>query len=99
MTTCNKPIVAEPSRLGQCRLSDGRCAMLFLSSIPPLSLVVSRHLWPQVKDVIRLIGAIMAKGQGVGYIRASAADQNTERQLNGIELDRVRELTERGVTV
>ena len=31
----------------------------------------------------------MAKGQRVGYIRLSTVDQNTERQLDGIELDRV----------
>lgn len=30
----------------------------------------------------------MIKGQNVGYIRVSTADQNTERQLLGIELDR-----------
>lgn len=29
------------------------------------------------------------KGQAVGYIRVSTADQNTERQLDGIQLDRV----------
>jgi len=31
----------------------------------------------------------MAKGQRVGYIRLSTVDLNTERQLVGIELDRV----------
>lgn len=31
----------------------------------------------------------MAKGQRVGYIRVSSVDQNTARQLDGIELDRV----------
>jgi len=31
----------------------------------------------------------MAKGQSVGYIRVSTVDQNTERQLDGINLDRV----------
>lgn len=30
-----------------------------------------------------------SKGQSVGYIRVSSIDQNTERQLDGIELDRV----------
>lgn len=29
------------------------------------------------------------KGQRIGYIRVSSADQNTDRQLDGIELDRV----------
>lgn len=28
------------------------------------------------------------KGQRIGYIRVSAYDQNPERQLEGIELDR-----------
>jgi len=31
----------------------------------------------------------VAKGQSVGYIRVSTVDQNTERQLDGMELDRV----------
>src|SRR5258708_16225279 len=31
----------------------------------------------------------MTKGQRVGYVRVSDADQNIERQLDGIELDRV----------
>src|SRR5205823_10809043 len=31
----------------------------------------------------------MPKGQSVGYIRVSTVDQNTERQLDGMELDRV----------
>lgn len=31
----------------------------------------------------------MAKGQRVGYIRVSTVDQNTARQLDGLELDRV----------
>jgi DNA invertase Pin-like site-specific DNA recombinase len=30
----------------------------------------------------------MANGQRVGYIRVSSIDQNTERQLDGIQLDR-----------
>jgi len=31
----------------------------------------------------------MANGQAVGYVRVSTVDQNTERQLDGIALDRV----------
>jgi DNA invertase Pin-like site-specific DNA recombinase len=31
----------------------------------------------------------MAVGQRVGYIRVSSVDQNTERQLDGVQLDRV----------
>ena len=31
----------------------------------------------------------MAKGQRIGYVRVSSADQNTARQLDGLELDRV----------
>src|SRR5947207_1593245 len=31
----------------------------------------------------------MAKGHRVGYVRVSAIDQNTERQLDGIKLERV----------
>src|SRR6266480_7119266 len=31
----------------------------------------------------------MAKGHRVGYVRVSAVDQNSERQLDGIKLDRV----------
>src|SRR5438105_15371011 len=31
----------------------------------------------------------MAKGHRVGYVRVSSVDQNAERQLDGIELDRV----------
>lgn len=31
----------------------------------------------------------MGKGQRVGYIRVSTVDQNTTRQLDGIDLDRV----------
>ena len=31
----------------------------------------------------------MNKGKLIGYVRVSSADQNTERQLDGIELDRV----------
>jgi DNA invertase Pin-like site-specific DNA recombinase len=31
----------------------------------------------------------MHKGQRVGYVRVSTVDQNTERQLDGIELDKV----------
>lgn len=30
----------------------------------------------------------MSKGQRIGYVRVSTLDQNTERQLDGIELDR-----------
>jgi len=30
-----------------------------------------------------------SKGQRIGYIRVSSADQNTARQLEGVELDRV----------
>jgi DNA invertase Pin-like site-specific DNA recombinase len=29
------------------------------------------------------------KGQNVGYIRVSSVDQNTERQLDGVELDKI----------
>ena len=32
---------------------------------------------------------IINKGQSVGYIRVSSIDQNTERQLDGLQLDRV----------
>ncbi|MEN6451480.1 MAG: recombinase family protein, partial [Thermoguttaceae bacterium] len=31
----------------------------------------------------------MGAGQRVGYVRVSTADQNTARQLDGIELDKV----------
>ena len=31
----------------------------------------------------------MSKGQRIGYIRVSTLDQNTERQLDGVQLDRV----------
>ena len=31
----------------------------------------------------------MSKGKRVGYIRVSSVDQNTDRQLDGIELDKV----------
>lgn len=31
----------------------------------------------------------MSKGQTVGYVRVSTADQNTERQLDGVQLDKV----------
>lgn len=31
----------------------------------------------------------MSKGKRIGYIRVSTADQNTERQLEGIELDKM----------
>lgn len=30
----------------------------------------------------------MAKGQRIGYIRVSSVDQNTERQLDGVQIDR-----------
>ena len=31
----------------------------------------------------------MHKGQRVGYVRVSTFDQNTDRQLDGVELDKV----------
>jgi DNA invertase Pin-like site-specific DNA recombinase len=31
----------------------------------------------------------MSKGQTVGYVRVSTADQNTGRQLDGLQLDKV----------
>lgn len=31
----------------------------------------------------------MAKGQNIGYIRVSSVDQNTDRQLDGTELDKI----------
>lgn len=31
----------------------------------------------------------MSKGQTVGYVRVSTADQNTERQLDGLQIDKV----------
>lgn len=31
----------------------------------------------------------MNKGKNIGYVRVSSTDQNTERQLDGIELDKV----------
>lgn len=31
----------------------------------------------------------MAKGQRIGYVRVSTADQNDSRQLDGLELDRI----------
>ncbi|WP_446682083.1 recombinase family protein [Deinococcus wulumuqiensis] len=31
----------------------------------------------------------MTRGQRVGYIRVSTTDQNTARQLDGVELDRI----------
>lgn len=34
-------------------------------------------------------GSTMNKGQTVGYIRVSSIDQNTERQLDGLTLDKV----------
>jgi len=34
-------------------------------------------------------GTPQAKGQRIGYIRVSSADQNTARQLEGVELDRI----------
>jgi len=34
-------------------------------------------------------GTPQGKGQRIGYIRVSSADQNTARQLEGVELDRV----------
>lgn len=33
--------------------------------------------------------ATVSKGQTVGYVRVSTADQNTERQLDGLKLDKV----------
>ncbi|MDR5757659.1 recombinase family protein [Caballeronia sp. LZ035] len=41
----------------------------------------------------------MSKGQRVGYIRVSSADQNTARQLDGIELDRIFEDKQSGKTI
>lgn len=35
------------------------------------------------------IGDSMTRGQRVGYIRVSTTDQNTARQLDGVELDRI----------
>ena len=32
---------------------------------------------------------IISKGQSVGYIRVSSVDQNTERQLDNLNLDKV----------
>ena len=34
-------------------------------------------------------GESMKKGQRIGYVRVSTLDQNTERQLEGIKLDKV----------
>lgn len=34
-------------------------------------------------------GNPQGKGQRIGYIRVSSADQNTARQLEGVELDRI----------
>jgi DNA invertase Pin-like site-specific DNA recombinase len=34
-------------------------------------------------------GGTMHKGQRVGYVRVSTLDQNTERQLDGVDLDKV----------
>src|SRR5947208_273932 len=34
-------------------------------------------------------GGTMKKGQRIGYVRVSTLDQNTERQLEGIKLDKV----------
>jgi DNA invertase Pin-like site-specific DNA recombinase len=31
----------------------------------------------------------MSKGQSIGYVRVSTADQNTERQLEGLQIDKV----------
>ncbi len=31
----------------------------------------------------------MSKGQAVGYVRVSTTDQNTERQLDGLDLDKI----------
>jgi DNA invertase Pin-like site-specific DNA recombinase len=31
----------------------------------------------------------MTKGHNVGYVRVSSVDQNTDRQLNGIEIDKI----------
>lgn len=35
------------------------------------------------------MGSTMTRGQRVGYIRVSTADQNTARQLDGVDLDRI----------
>ena len=36
-----------------------------------------------------MTGETMKKGQRIGYVRVSTLDQNTERQLDGIKLDKV----------
>lgn len=33
-------------------------------------------------------GHIMATGKTIGYIRVSSADQNPERQLDGVKIDK-----------
>ena len=41
----------------------------------------------------------MASGQRVGYIRVSSVGQNPERQLEGVEVDRVFTVTVSGKSI